>query len=47
MQKQSVYVRELYAVTESVAKFHHYLMGHKLIIRTDQHALKHLCQQTI
>ncbi|WVY90886.1 hypothetical protein V8G54_036400 [Vigna mungo] len=28
MQKQSAYVRELYAVTETLAKFRHYLLGH-------------------
>lgn len=47
MQKQSAYVRELFAVTEAVSKFRHYLVGHKFIIRTDQESLKHLCQQTI
>lgn len=47
MQKQSAYVRELYAVTEVVGKFWHYLIGHKFIIKTDQEALKHLYQQTI
>lgn len=47
MQKQSAYIRELYAVTEAVNKFRHYLIGQQFIIRTDQEALKHLCQQTI
>lgn len=28
MQKQSSYVRELYAITKAVAKFCHYLFGH-------------------
>ena len=36
MQHQSAYVRELYAVTEAVQKFRHYLIGHRFIIRTDQ-----------
>ncbi|XP_019417272.1 PREDICTED: uncharacterized protein LOC109328313 [Lupinus angustifolius] len=36
MQAKSTYVRELYAITEAVAKFRHYLLGHKFIIRTDQ-----------
>lgn len=47
MQKKSAYVRELYVVTESVNKFRHYLLGHPFTIKTDQEALKHLCQQTI
>lgn len=47
MQKQSTYVRELYAVTEAVSKFWHYLFGHQFIIKTDQEALRHLCQQNI
>ncbi|GJV72839.1 hypothetical protein Tco_1492834 [Tanacetum coccineum] len=28
MQQASAYVRELYDITEAVAKFHHYLFGH-------------------
>lgn len=47
MQKQSAYVRELYAITEAMAKFRHYLLGHKFIIRTDQKSLKSLTEQTI
>lgn len=29
MQKQSTYVRELYAISEAISKFRHYLLGHK------------------
>lgn len=47
MQAQSVYVRELYAITEAVAKCHHYLIGHHFVIRTDHASLKHLNAQTI
>lgn len=47
MQKQSAYVRELYAITETMAKFWHYLLGHKFIVRTDQKSLKPLTEQTI
>lgn len=43
MKTQSAYVREFFAITEAVAKFRHYLFGHRFIIRTDQQALKHLC----
>ena len=47
MQKQSTYVRELYVITEAVAKFCHYLFGHYFIIRTDQRSLKHITDQII
>lgn len=47
MQSQSAYVRELFAITEAVNKFRHYLFGQQFIIRIDQQALRHLCQQTI
>lgn len=47
MQKQSAYVREIYAVTEAISKFKHDLVGQKFIIKTDQESLKHICQQTI
>lgn len=47
VQAQSVYARELFAITEAVAKFRHYLFGHPFIIRTDHASLKHLLNQTI
>ena len=47
MQKQSTYTREFYAITEAMAKFRHYLLGHKFIIRTDQKSLKELLEQTL
>lgn len=43
MQNHLAYVRELYAMTEGVNKFRHYLLGQQFIIRTDQRALRHLC----
>lgn len=42
MQKQSAYVRELFALIEVVGKFRYYLTEHKSAIKTDQEALKHL-----
>jgi len=39
MQKQSAYAREMYTITEAVAKFQHYLLGHKFVIRTDHQSL--------
>ncbi|PNX73909.1 hypothetical protein L195_g029819, partial [Trifolium pratense] len=44
---KSAYIRELFAITEAMAKFHHYLSGHKFIICTDQKSLKSLMDQTI
>ena len=42
MQKQSTYARELYAISEAVAKFWHYLLGHKFIIKMDQKSIQNL-----
>ncbi|WVZ15157.1 hypothetical protein V8G54_012723, partial [Vigna mungo] len=47
MQKQSAYVRELYAITEALAKFKHYLLGHHIFIKTDKKSLKQLLEQTL
>nr|KYP42436.1 Retrovirus-related Pol polyprotein from transposon 297 family [Cajanus cajan] len=47
MQKQSAYTREFYAITEAIAKFRHYLLGHRFVIRTDQKSLKSLIEQAI
>jgi len=47
MQRESTYIRELYAITEVVAKFRHYLLGHKFIIRTDQKSLRSLTNQVL
>lgn len=47
MQKQSAYIREFHAITEALAKFRHYLLGHKFIIRTDQKSLKELLEQRL
>ena len=47
MQKQSAYIREIHAITEALAKFRHYLLGHKFIIRTDQKSLKELLEKRL
>lgn len=47
MQNQSTYTREFYAITEVIAKFRHYLLGHRFLIRTDQKSLKSLAKQVI
>ena len=36
IQRQSAYTTEYFAMTEAIAKFRHYLLGHKFIIKTDQ-----------
>jgi len=40
-------VRELYALTEAVAKFRHYLLGHKFVVKTDQKSLRTLMEQSL
>lgn len=47
MQKQSAYTRELFAITEALAKFRHYLLGDKFVIRSDQKCLKSLMDQSL
>lgn len=47
MQRQSAYTRELFAITEALAKFRHYLLGHKFTIKTDQKSLKSLLDQSV
>lgn len=47
MQKQSTYVRELYALTKALAKFKHYLLGHKFVISIYQKNLRTLMEQSL
>lgn len=47
MQSKSAYVREMLAITEAVAKFLHYLLGHRFIIRTNRKSLRPLMDQTL
>ncbi|XP_061370669.1 uncharacterized protein LOC133313296 [Gastrolobium bilobum] len=47
IQQSSTYVRELFAITESVAKFRQYLLGNRFTIRTDQRSIRELMAQVI
>ncbi|KAL0355084.1 UNVERIFIED_CONTAM: Retrovirus-related Pol polyprotein from transposon.6 [Sesamum radiatum] len=47
MQSTSAYEREMYAITEAVWKWRHYLLGRRFHIYTDQKSLRGLLQQTI
>ena len=47
MQLASTYVRELFAITETVAKWRQYFLGRQFIVRTDHKSLKELLTQVI
>ena len=47
MQLASTYVRELFALTEAMAKWRQYLLGRQFIIRTNHKSLKELLTQVI
>jgi hypothetical protein len=47
MRVSSVYVREMFAITEAVKKWRQYLIGRHFHIYTDQKSLKSLLVQTI
>ena len=47
MQKQSTYYKKVYAITEALAIFKHYLLGHSFIIQTNHESMKNLMDQII
>jgi hypothetical protein len=42
---QSTYHKEALTILESLKRWRHYILGSKLIIRTDQQSLKHMMTQ--
>ena len=47
LQRASTYVHELHAITNTVRKWRHYLLGHSFIILTHHQSLKDLMSQVI
>lgn len=46
-EKKTAYTKESFAITKAIAKFKHYLLGHKFIIKTYQKSLKSLMNQSL
>lgn len=46
-QRASTYSKELWAITDAVWKWRHYLLGSTFTIRTNHHSLKNLLNQVI
>jgi hypothetical protein len=44
---QSIYEKEAMAILEALKKWRHYLLGNKLVIKTDQKSLKYLSSQRL
>jgi hypothetical protein len=47
LQASFVYVREMFAITETIKKWRQYLVGRHFLIYTDQQSLKSFLKQTI
>ncbi|KAD4584729.1 hypothetical protein E3N88_22330 [Mikania micrantha] len=47
MQVASAYIRELYAITEAIKNWRHYILGCRFCVFTDQRSLRHLLTQVI
>lgn len=47
MQQASTYTKELYAITQVVCKWRHYLLANKFVMKTNHSSLKNLPSQVI
>lgn len=47
MAAASVYIKEMFAITQAVGKWRHYLLGRHFIIKTDHRSLKNILTQVI
>lgn len=47
MQSASTYIRELFALTKTIAKWRQYLLGRPFVLRTDHKNLKNLLTQVV
>ncbi|KAD6453982.1 hypothetical protein E3N88_08688 [Mikania micrantha] len=47
MQHASAYQREMFAITQAIAKWRQYLLGRKFVVITDQQSLRNLRDQVI
>lgn len=44
---QSIYEKEAMAILEALKKWRHYVLGSKLVTKTDQQSLKHMMKQRL
>lgn len=47
LSSTTIYVKEMYVITQAVAKWRHYLLGSHFIIKTNHRSLKYLLTQII
>lgn len=47
MMLTSTYVKKMYAITQAIGKWRHYLLGHHFVIRIDHHSIKNIMTQII